>query len=92
MDTGKKHTLALVSPFPQDLRGNFSKIHPPCISINQTFVAVLLKKTGAEHTNADELVVWNWRKGLIIYVSFYFPLHLVRVVNYSLLFIVVRAR
>jgi hypothetical protein len=74
MDTGQPHPLAPVPALQHDVRGNFTEIYPPYISISKSVVAILFRESGQADQVIDEdmLFVWNWRTGSKILVSFPF--------------------
>lgn len=81
MDTGEPHPFAEISKLPDSFRGMFSNVHRPYISISESIVAILFNESNLEQgANADGLLVWNWRTGSEVFVSFTSPSH--NTVNY----------
>lgn len=66
-----------------NLRRKFENLVCGGLSINNTTLAALLIEDPKVKTSDDvnELVVWDWRTGEVIYVSFYFPFHPCQTVN-----------
>jgi hypothetical protein len=84
MDDAKRHHRACTETLTYDFNGGdyeggFCQIRTPHMTISQKTVAILLQKVDKGKSErillGDALVVWNWRSGQMIYVSFSSHLH-----------------
>ena len=84
MDTGKPHSFAQFSTLEPEFHADFVEFSGSYMSISQNTVAILFYGPDRQDTTTkvDELFVWDWRTGSVVYVGCP-SLHPCQAVNYS---------